>query len=311
MARPKKQTVDYFPHSCTHGKTIYILERKWGNDGYAFWFKLLEALGAADGHFIDCGDINHWEYLVATSGVDDEVCEDILAKLAGMGKIDSNLWNEKRVIWCDSFVDGIKDVYRNRTLEMPTKDSFLRQKPEESVVTDDINPQTKLNYSKVNESKVNKVVFSFDEIWGRYPNKDSRKAAERHFNNSVKKESDWEDINTALDKYLDHLKLETWKKAKSGSTWFNNWTDWIEWEEPVDTLAIEIDQVNTDAADKLYDSLVEFFNGDESMAYAAGQKGYSIAPNGNLNWNGAIIASKEDFESGHYDAAELNPKPPF
>lgn len=45
MARPKKQTVDYFPHFVKGGRTIFILENKFGNDGYAFWFKLLEILG--------------------------------------------------------------------------------------------------------------------------------------------------------------------------------------------------------------------------------------------------------------------------
>ena len=45
MARPRKQTVDYFPHYCKCGRTIFILENRFGNDGYAFWFKLLEILG--------------------------------------------------------------------------------------------------------------------------------------------------------------------------------------------------------------------------------------------------------------------------
>jgi hypothetical protein len=49
MARPTKQTVDYFPHDCHHGQTIYILEKRFGNDGYAFWFNLLELLGSSEG----------------------------------------------------------------------------------------------------------------------------------------------------------------------------------------------------------------------------------------------------------------------
>ena len=47
MARPAKTSVDYFPHMAHSGKTIAILEARWGNDGYAFWFKLLELLGTA------------------------------------------------------------------------------------------------------------------------------------------------------------------------------------------------------------------------------------------------------------------------
>lgn len=54
MARPKKQTVDYFPHFVKGGRTIFILENKFGNDGYAFWFKLLEILGESEGWKIQC-----------------------------------------------------------------------------------------------------------------------------------------------------------------------------------------------------------------------------------------------------------------
>ena len=51
MTRPMKKGVDYFPHACVHGQTMFILEQRWGNDGYAFWFKLLEMLGTTEGHF--------------------------------------------------------------------------------------------------------------------------------------------------------------------------------------------------------------------------------------------------------------------
>lgn len=54
MARPTKETVDYFPHFVKCGRTIFILESKYGNDGYAFWFKLLEILGDTEGHYYDC-----------------------------------------------------------------------------------------------------------------------------------------------------------------------------------------------------------------------------------------------------------------
>ena len=63
MARPKKRTVDYFPHQCNHGKTMFILEQKYGNDGYAFWFKLLELLGTTEGHFLHLENSADWEFL--------------------------------------------------------------------------------------------------------------------------------------------------------------------------------------------------------------------------------------------------------
>lgn len=69
-------------------------------------------------------------------------------------------------------------------------------------------------------------VFDFEALWSKYPEKDGKKDALRHFIATVKTDQDWKDINTALEKYLACDKV---KKGfiKNGSTWFNNWRDWI------------------------------------------------------------------------------------
>ena len=84
--------------------------------------------------------------------------------------------------------------------------------------------------SKVKLSK-DKVGFDFEEIWKRYPNKDGKKEAISHFNASVKTKEDWEAVNNALDNYLSSSKVKS-GYIKNGSTWFNNWQDYINWKEP-------------------------------------------------------------------------------
>jgi len=76
------------------------------------------------------------------------------------------------------------------------------------------------------------ISILFEEIWGRYLRKIGKKAAERHFRASVKTKKDWKDINKALDNYL---KSERVLKGiiQDGSTWFNNWRDWIDYKERV------------------------------------------------------------------------------
>lgn len=70
---------------------------------------------------------------------------------------------------------------------------------------------------------------AFDLIWGKYPNKDGMKAAKRHFQASVKTMQDWMDIQNALTNYLKSPKvLEGF--IKNGSTWFNNWRDWVNYK---------------------------------------------------------------------------------
>lgn len=123
MARPKKKGVDYFPHDCVSGKTIFILEQKFGNDGYSFWFKLLEFLGTKEGHFLDCSDAEDMEFLQAKTKLSEEFIFKILDLLSNLKAIDSELW-QKRVVWSQRFVDGVSVVYTNRRVETPRRPDF-------------------------------------------------------------------------------------------------------------------------------------------------------------------------------------------
>jgi len=123
MARPKKQTVDYFPHQCNHKKTMFVLEQRYGNDGYAFWFKLLELLGAAEGHYIDCNDVSTWQFMCAKALMTEDKCREILDYLVCLGAIDAELWDRK-IIWVQNFVDGLDDLYSRRKVVKPTKETI-------------------------------------------------------------------------------------------------------------------------------------------------------------------------------------------
>jgi len=151
MARPIKNTVDYFPHMVNHGKTIFILESKFGNDGYAFWFKLLELIGSSHNHVYDYGNPSDWEFLIAKTMVSEDKATEILKTLADVGAIDRDLWKQKK-IWSDNFIKGIEDVYHKRKAETPAKPSFRHGNPSTTVVSDAETPQTKLKETKVNKS---------------------------------------------------------------------------------------------------------------------------------------------------------------
>ncbi len=43
----------------------------------------------------------------------------------------------------------------------------------------------------------------------------------------MRNEKEWREINTALDNYLADLATEGWRRPQNGSTWFNNWRDWL------------------------------------------------------------------------------------
>ena len=167
MARPKKQTVDYFPHIANSGKTIFILENQFGNDGYAFWFKTLELLATTDGHVIDTGNPSEWEFLIAKTRVSEDTAREILNLLGKLEAIDNELL-QVGILWCQNLVDNVSDVYKKRKVNLPVRpdpNSFGQQKHEHSgvsdngnpsttIVSDNINPQSKVKETKVKETKV-------------------------------------------------------------------------------------------------------------------------------------------------------------
>lgn len=121
MARPQKAGVDYFSHDVdTNGKTLFTLEATYGNDGYAFWFKLLELLGKQDGLYYDCREEANIIYLAARAHISVELALEMLDILAKLEAIDAELWQE-RIIWCQKFVNRLQDVYTKRRRELPQK----------------------------------------------------------------------------------------------------------------------------------------------------------------------------------------------
>src|SRR6056297_2623218 len=173
MARPKKRTVDYFPHIIKNGKTITILENKFGNDGYAFWFKLLEILGSTDGHYYEYRNITDKEFLHAKTLVCEDIAKKILNLLAELDAIDKELW-EHNIIWSGNFIDNIEDAYARRRVNVPQKPTMSEvnvnnNSSQESNCNqnDNKNSQSKVNKSKVNNSKVNnskEISAHIDEI---------------------------------------------------------------------------------------------------------------------------------------------------
>ena len=206
MARPQKQTVDYFPHdtdASTNSRTLKILENRFGNDGYTFWFKLLELLGRKEGHYIDFNDEDGLEYLSSETKIKDiETLKEMLEILVRRGSIDKELF-EHKIIWCQSFVEGIADAYRNRKASLPQKPNLnnIRNSIPDShnSISDNDNPQTKLNKTKVNNNKYTGL-FNLWNSLGIYQHKkltrDMRGAID-----SARKDYSQEEIERAMSNY--------------------------------------------------------------------------------------------------------------
>ncbi|MBU1567758.1 MAG: DUF4373 domain-containing protein [Proteobacteria bacterium] len=225
--RPKKTTVNYFPHFTTSGKTLFTLESLYGNDGYAFWFKLLEILGGTENHTFRYENTADWLFLVAKTKVSEEKAILILQTLADLGAIDAELHKEQTV-WSDNFISGLLPVYDKRSTEIPTKPTLRVENTQAPVFSVEKTPRSKGSKGKEAETP---LVYSdrFEEFWKAYPRKKGKSKAYTYWK---KYGCDNGLFNTVMDSLSQQKKSKDWIKdggqfVPHGSTWVFNraWED--------------------------------------------------------------------------------------
>lgn len=168
MARPQRNNVDYFPFLCEDGNKMFYLEETYGNDGFATFVKLLRELARTDFHYLDLSKPSTRMFLSAKCKVSKEVLEAIINDLVDLEKFDKELWIENSIIWCQDFIDSIQDAYSKRTNNCIDRNSLLlllvskgirkpskkTPKPSKQPSKGVLNPQSIVEYSKLNKSKV-------------------------------------------------------------------------------------------------------------------------------------------------------------
>jgi hypothetical protein len=236
MSITKKAIIEYFPHYVNHKKTLFILESKYKNDGYAFWFKLLELLGATENHFLDCNENSTWEFLIAKTLVDEEKAKEILNLLAELKKIDSELWKNK-IIWSENFIKNLENLYKRRSVNIYKKEDIKekclqKSDPVGEIVTKvplsgtDCNksPQSIVEESIVEESKTY-TSGSSDAVDYFFSFLDDRE--KERFEKQRKKYLETADKLLRIDKY----KLEEIKQAinfaKKDHFWSNQFQSFV------------------------------------------------------------------------------------
>ena len=107
---------------------------------------------------------------------------------------------------------------------------------EDILLLDKILKRSKRSVKKIREE--NKNAF-FESLWQQYPRREGKKEALRHYIASVKTEQEQQAIQKALNNYkikIDKEKIES-KYIMHGSSWFNNWRDYVDYQPPAPTRA--------------------------------------------------------------------------
>lgn len=161
MARPKRNTVDYFPFICQEGKKMFYIEQTYGNDGFATFIKILRELALTENHYLNLSDHSTLMFLSAKCRVSTETLLLIINDLVNLGKFDSVLWNDNKIIWCQDFIENIQDAYIKRTNKCIDYEGLLTllcslgvRKPPKKELKEGINPHSIVEYTKEDKSKV-------------------------------------------------------------------------------------------------------------------------------------------------------------
>ena len=160
MARPQKNIVEYFSHYVTPGKELQLLTDKFGNDGYAFYFRLRELLGRTPNHSYSVEDEIDWLFFVKQMGLNETRTSDIIQYSVKIRDLDKESWEDKR-LWSQNFVDELVPVYEKRTSDLPDKNSYRNENTSfrvgnPSYVNENPSFRSDNSQSKGKERKVNK-----------------------------------------------------------------------------------------------------------------------------------------------------------
>lgn len=228
MSRPLKTGLDYFPHDTDAVGTekLQSLMALHGPAGYCFYFVMLEKVFRAENARITCGKPVEKAGLARLMCISLKQFDAILETALEVGCFDISLYNDQKIITSNGVQRRLEKVNEIRLKERKRKELIKDKRERER------ENQTRKTPGKRAENS--KYLNLFENLWETYPNKDGKKQALQHFSATVLTETDVEAIKKALVNYLQSEKVKN-GFIKNGSTWFNNWQDWIEKQVEIKT----------------------------------------------------------------------------
>jgi len=148
MARPIKQGMNYFPHDtdAANDEKVEALRALYGNDGYCFFFILLERIYRSSSFELDVSTPEAVHILAKKVGVSDAKFSNMLQLALKHGLFDSNIYHERLVLTSNGIKrranvvlqkrKSMQESYQSRTVSPPISDAETtpetQQEPEPS-----------------------------------------------------------------------------------------------------------------------------------------------------------------------------------
>ena len=154
MARPKKEGMDYFPHDtdAVNDEKIEALRLLYGNDGYAFYFILLERIYRTKEFELDVSDAETQQILARKVGVNLEVFQQMLETSLKRGCFDREEYENRGVLTSEGIQKRAGVVVEKRE---KMRNKYRNDKVSE-VSDAETTQETREETPKVKERKVKK-----------------------------------------------------------------------------------------------------------------------------------------------------------
>lgn len=225
MARPQKNSCDYFPHDADmrNHRKVRAIRNKFGNEGYSVWVMFLEYLTDLDGNQAEYSEIE-FELLSGDFNVDSKTIKEIINYCVTL----KMLYIEDGYICSSSLDERLKPVYvkRGRMREL----ALLRKnKSNDSKIASPLKPETEKEKDPNDDDVIdttNQINIDFDFFWSEYDKK---------VGNKEKLKKKWEklsenDRQLIMDYIPDYKEAQPDKAfRKNPETFLNNksWNDEI------------------------------------------------------------------------------------
>lgn len=171
MARPNKNSAEYFSHDCDMRNDIKVkaLRRKFGNEGYAIWCFTLEVLTDSENFFADYSDLSK-ELMAADFDISLDRMQEIIDFCLRVNLLqlteDNRLYSQAHQKRLQGVIELREKRARAGKAGMASRWNNKSYQTDNNVITtDNKGKESKVNESKVNQSKEkNNIVYPYQDI---------------------------------------------------------------------------------------------------------------------------------------------------